>query len=283
MLTPNMTLRFEGPDGLEILTGQVAKGIITLAGFQSPRDATVTLEIDPEPQAADFPRTVTIPAGSRSVMFPFTFQNQCLATGNRNNPSETAPPNPISAIQTYRVLATLQEQSVNPCSDYQAETPLSITNRVLRCQRIFTAAGISPPWDSSGLASATIKGDIDDPDAPSGRNIAYAVVSFPSVPNEQLRSVPVAFTLLDENRQPYAGSNVEVYTTGERKPLAPSCTLNVTLLRAEEAPNAPNPSIAIQWNSKGQHTGYPNRFYLLLNAGCQYGQTEFWLDVYNWS
>ena len=281
MLTPNMTLRFEGPDGLQILTGQVAKGTITLAGFQSSRDATVKLEIDPP--AANFPSSVTIPAGSRSAIFPFTFQNQCLATGNRSNPSETAPPNPISAIQTYRVLATLEEQSVNPCSDYQAETPLSITNRVLRCQRLFTAPGTSPPWDSSGLASATIKGDIDDPDAPSGRNIAYAVVSFPSVPNEQPQTVPVTFTLLDENRQPYGGSNVEVYTTGERKPLAPSCTLNVTLLKAEEAQNAPNPSIAIEWNSKGQHTGYPNRFYLLLDAGCQYGQTEFWLDVYNWS
>ncbi len=34
VLTPNMTLRFHGPtDGLEIQTGELARGIVTLSGF----------------------------------------------------------------------------------------------------------------------------------------------------------------------------------------------------------------------------------------------------------
>jgi hypothetical protein len=182
------------------------------------------------------------------------------------------------------VRATLDESLPNPCSDYQAETPLSITNRVLRCQRFRTSPpGNSwPPWDTLRLASATIKADIDDPNAPTGGFAVYAVLSFPYVSNEQPQTVPVTFTLLDENRQPYGRSDVEVFTGAERKFLAPSCTLNVTLLRPEQVQSA-NPSITIFWNSKGQHTNYSNPFYLLVNAGCQYGQTEFWLEVYNWS
>jgi hypothetical protein len=44
-----------------------------------------------------------------------------------------------------------------------------------------------------------------------------------------------------------------------------------------------NPPYGLIWNSRGPHTGYSNRFFLIVDAGCQYGQTEFWLDVWNWS
>lgn len=278
VLTPNMTLRFVGPNGIAIGTGELAKGTVTLAGFQSSSDATVNLEI--EPPAANFPRTVTIPAGSRSVDFPFTFQNQCLPTGNRNDPSETAPPSPTSAIQSYRVRATLVEQPASSCSDYQAESPLSITNRFLRCQRFGnTFGGLPPPWDP--LASATIDAAVDAPGSPNGSVVVSAVVSFPYGSGEQPQTVPVTFTLLDENREPYGRSDVELMSNGERKSLTPSCTLNVTLLTPQQNPNSSN--LTIRWNSRGPATGYANRFHLLLNAGCQYGQNEFWLDVFNWS
>ena len=47
----------------DIQTGDVAKGIVTLAGFQSTTAAIVTLDI--EPPVANFPSSVTIPAGSQ--------------------------------------------------------------------------------------------------------------------------------------------------------------------------------------------------------------------------
>ena len=279
VLTPNMTLRFEGDHGLKILTGDHAGGTVTLVGFRSDGTATVTLEI--EPPAASFPTRVTIPAGSNTGSFRFTFQNQCLATGNRNNPSETAPPSPISALQTYRVRATLDEPPANPCSDYQAETPLTIENRFLRCQRFRNtfSGGSWPSWDR--LASATVDAAVDNPAAPNGSFVVLAVLWFPYAPNEQPQTVPVTFTLLDENRQPYRGSDVELLSGNERKSLTPSCTLNVTLVREQERENGSN--LTIQWKSKGRATGYSNLFYLLVNAGCQYGQNEFWLDVFNWS
>jgi hypothetical protein len=274
VLTPNMTLRFQGPEGLEIKTGQLAKGLLTLAGFRSSSPATVALEIEPEPRAANFPNIVMIPAGSQFVEFPFTFQNQCLATGNRNEPDEMVPPSAIAPLQTYRVRATLLEYLGIACSDYQAETPLSITNRFIRCQAFRdTPRGIaSPPWDA--LASGRIHAD-------EGVTEVSAVLWFDYVSGEEPQTVPVTFTLLDENRQPYTRSDVEVSTNGGGKLLAPSCTLNVTLLRERDIQGAAN--LFIRWNSKGQPTGYSNLFYLVVNAGCQYGQTEFWLDVFNWS
>lgn len=280
VLTPNMTLRFEGPDNnLEILTGQIAEGTVNLAGFRSGSDATVKLEIDPP--AANFPTSVIIPADSRTASFRFSFQNQNLPTGNRNDPAETAPPSPLSALQSYSVRATLVEQPAESCSDYQAETPLSITNRVLRFRRYGNTFGaLSPPWDA--LASATIDAAVNNPNAPNGSIQVPAVLSFPYVSDEQTQTVPLTFTLLDENREPYGSSDVELSSGNDRKSLTPSCTLNVTLVRAQDSATA-NSNLTILWKSKGPVTGYPNRFYLLVNGGREYGQTEFWLQVFNWS
>jgi hypothetical protein len=273
VLTPNMTLRFQGPDNpLEIKTGQLAKGLLTLAGFRSSSPATVALEIEPEPRASNFPNIIRIPAGFQFIEFPFTFQNQCLPTGDRSDPSEMVPPSPIAPLQTYRVRATLLEYQGIACSDYQAETPLNITNRFIRCQAFRqTPRGIaSPPWDE--LASGRVNEE-------AGVTEVLAVLWFDYVSGEEPQTVPVTFTLLDENRQPYGRSDVEISTNGERGFLAPSCTLNVTLLGENQSAS----NLSIRWNSEGKSTGYSNLFYLVVNAGCRYGQTEFWLDVYNWS
>jgi hypothetical protein len=281
VLTPNMTLTFarsNGPD-TDIQTGEEGKGTVTLAGFSSPEAAIVNLTI--EPPVADFPSSVTIPARSQSAPFFFKFPNQCLATGNRNDPSETAPPSPISPVQTYLVSAKLTPPSSNPCSDYEVEAPLNILNRFLRCQGAPSTepASAAPPWDPR--ASAIIKADIYDPNAPTGGFLASLILWFPFIAGESRDPVPITFTLLDENRQPYAGSDVEVIAPAGRVSLKPSGTLLVTLF--ERYGSGANSNAAIFWSSKGRYTGYSNRFYLIVNAGCPYGQTEFWLDVFNWS
>jgi hypothetical protein len=282
VLIPNMSLRFEGQSGLEIVTGEVGKGIVTLTGFQSPTDAIVELEI--QPNVTGFPKSVTIPAGSLSNSFLFTFQNQCVPAGNPDDPSEMVPPSPIAPMQYYRVRARLLQGPPNPCWDYQAETPLAITNRFISCYRFpGTVEGPAPPWDAVKLSSTTLKADVDDPRAPSGGDTALINLWFPYQENEPTQTLPVTFTLLDENRQPYGRSDVEVVIGQERKVLNPSCVQNVTIRRREDVGNAPGPNVSVHWRSKGQPSGYSNRFFLLVNAGCQFGQTEFWLDVYNWS
>lgn len=278
VLIPNMTLGFRGPAGPEIRTGEVGRGTVTLPGFVSSSATVVSLEIQPD--VANFPKSLSIPPRERSVEFPVIFTNGCMLTGNRDNPTETAPPSAITPFQNYRVRAWLPNPPEQTCSDFQAESPLSITNRFLRCW-VFRGfnRGISPYWDE--FASAKLQADVDDPRAPGGSSRTSAVLWFPYV-NEQQQPVPVTFTLLDENRDPYSRSDVELFVGVESKLLAPSCTFNVILLREDQVATAPA-SFSLQWKSKGRVTGYTNRFYLLINAGCQYGQAEFWLDVENWS
>jgi hypothetical protein len=204
-----------------------------------------------------------------------------MLTGNRDNPDEAAPPSAITPVQHYRVRAWLPNPPEQTCSDFQVESPLGITNRYLRSW-IFRGfnRGISPPWDE--FASAKIQANVDDPTAPRGSSRTSGLLWFPYVANEQQLPVPITFTLLDENRDPYSRSDVELFVGVESKVLAPSCTFNVILLTERQVPTAPA-SFTINWKSRGPATGYTNRFYLLINAGCQYGQSEFWLDVENWS
>jgi hypothetical protein len=277
-----MSLRFEGPGGREIFTGDVGQGIVTLMNFTPSTDAIVQLEIQPEVKG--FPRTVTIPAGSQSGSFFFTIQNQNVPTGDRDDPSETAPASPTAPLQNYRVRARLLDGPTNLCWDYQAETPLSITNRVIRCDRFpGTVAAPAPPWDSEKLASTILKADIDDPRAPSGGDAAQINLWFPYPADESAQTVPVTFTLLDENREPYGRSDVDVVIGQDRTPLNPSSVRNVTIRTRRDVGGARGPNVIIHWRSKGQPSGYSNRFFLLVNAGTEFGQTEFWLDVYNWS
>jgi hypothetical protein len=278
VLTPNMTLTFTGSNGnrTNFLTGQMLKGTITLPQFSSSKPADVKLVI--EPPVAGFPVEVTIPTGGQTASFDFIFQNQCLATGNRNDPSETAPPSPLTPLQTYNLRAMLESGSNNACSDYEVEVPLNIEERFLRCQRepSHTTPGVAPPWDP--LAGGTINAD---PSLTGGSktNVAALSLWFPYLAGEQRVPVPVTFTLLDENRQPHASSEVVIATNEGLLPLKPSATGTVTLATSREA----NTGYGLMWRSEGPHSGYSNRFFLIVDAGCHYGQTEFWLDVWNWS
>ena len=61
----------------EILTGELAKGTVTLAGFQSTTAATVARDSASGPKLS---QQCHDPCWIQSAEFPFTFQNQCLLT-----------------------------------------------------------------------------------------------------------------------------------------------------------------------------------------------------------
>jgi hypothetical protein len=126
-----------------------------------------------------------------------------------------------------------------------------------------------------------MKADIDVVERGVECRYAWCTVWFPFRGNEHRVAVPVTITLLDENRQPYAGSDTSMVTErGQLVALRPSATVTLTLT---ESYHPEVMSFQFRWLSKGPPTGYSNRFYLMVDAGCQYGQTEFWLDVFNWS
>jgi hypothetical protein len=283
VLTPNMTLAFEASSGnrTNLTTGQRLRGTVRLPGFRSAKNAHVTIEI--EPPVSGFPTTVTIPAGGNSASFEYTFQNQCLSTGNRNNLSEVAPPSPVTPLETYTVSARLasDDEVTNGCTDYHVQAPLNIEERYIRCQRSNTTiAGPAPPWDR--LAGATINANPSLPGGGSKSDSATFSLWFPYLGSEPDARVPVTFTLLDENRQPYARSNVQIVSFQGLPPttLKPSATGTLSLARS---PGGALAGVNVAWKSTGPATGYANRFYLIVNAGCRYGQTEFWLNVWNWS
>src|SRR5262249_17239582 len=157
VLTPNMTLTFAlaNGNGTNFTTGQRLRGTVRLPGFRSDELAHVAIQI--EPAVPGFPSTVTIPIHGNSATFDYTFQNQCLSTGNRNNLSEVAPPSPTTPLETYTVSARLlpQGEATNGCTDYRVQAPLNIGARYIRCQRTTSAvAGPAPVWDR--LAGASI-------------------------------------------------------------------------------------------------------------------------------
>lgn len=282
VLEPNMRLVFSGPggNGSNFVTGQPVRGTIDLPGFKAPPNTAVGITIDPP--VAGFPSEVKIAEGGRTGSFNFTFQNGCLATGALTNPAQTVPPSPITSVQSYTVRASLPTTLDDVCTSHQVEMPLNITQRVIRCQRANTASGATPgpapKWDR--LAGATINADPSRPTEGGKLDFVQFTVWFPYLDSEETVRVPVTFTLLDENRQPYGRSNVQFISIQGIPPttLKPSAKGNLTLARS------PLPAVGtLSWKSKGPATGYSNRFYLIIDAGCKYGQTEFWLDVWNWS
>ena len=280
VLTPNMTLVFTGSNGssTKLTTGQPVRGTLRLPGFTSDKDAHVTLEI--EPRVSGFPNRVTIPANSNSASFEYTFQNQCLSTGNRSNPTEVASPSPVTPLQTYAVSARLPsgDEVTNGCTDYNVQVPLNIEERYIRCQRLGVLAipGSSPPWDD--LAGVTLHADAV-PGQHSRLKTAFFALWFPYAPGEEPGRIQITFTLLNENRQPHSTSNVTVSLDSGTTQLRPSARGGRTPGRSY----ASSTSVILTWNSKGPSTGYSNRFYLTLDAGCRFGQTEVWLDVWNWA
>jgi hypothetical protein len=281
VLEPNMTLVFSGPagKGSNFVTGQPVRGEINLPGFKAPPNTAVGITIDPP--VAGFPSEVKISEGGRTGSFNFTFQNGCLATGALTNPAQTAPPGPVTPVQSYIVRASLPTTSDDVCTSHEVEMPLNITQRVIRCQRTSAAApGPAPTWDR--LAGASINADLSRPVDKVKFDSAQFSLWFPYVSGETPVTVPVTFTLLDENRQPYARSNVLILSLQGLSPtlLKPSAKGNVLL---PGTPNSIGGGVTLFWKSKGPVTGYSNRFYLIVDAGCKYGQTEFWLDVWNWS
>jgi hypothetical protein len=279
VLAPDMVLIFTGKNGrrTNFETGEMLKGTVTLPEFRSDKVATINLEI--EPRVAGFPDSLVVPANSQTASFNFEFKNQCVATGQRNEPSKTAPPSALTPLQSYTVRATLESDSSHPCSDYEVEVPLNVAERFLRCQRdpSHTPPGSAPAWDP--LAGATVNANPSLPGGGSKTYVAALSLWFPYLVGEQRVPVPVTFTLLDENRQPHASSEVVIATNEGLLPLKPSATGTVTLATSREA----NTRYGLMWRSEGPHSGYSNRFFLIVDAGCHYGQTEFWLDVWNWS
>ena len=161
-------------------------------------------------------------------------------------------------------------------SHLEVTTAVKVQNNVISIDRIAGSQGSAPVWANQDTGGASLNADPTLPPSDVPLNFAVILISFNgSLPQ---KAVPVKFTLLNETRQEHTTSQVEVTVSGSDASstfvLGPSTTVRFT-------PNGAN--IFIQWLSPGPYVNYSNRFILVVDAGCAYRQSEFWLDVWNWS
>jgi hypothetical protein len=112
---------------------------------------------------------------------------------------------------------------------------------------------------------------------PRGFNVAvFGVTWNGDIPRAP---VPVRFTLLDEEREPWTASSVRVTVPGATSgfQLRPSVTVEVP------GHSFVNWDFTIAWDGIGQINGFTNRFIVVVDAGVDYGQDEVWLYLDNWS
>ncbi|MBV9268500.1 MAG: hypothetical protein JO061_20195, partial [Acidobacteriaceae bacterium] len=243
----------------------------------TPTPATVSLSITPP--ASNFPASVSIPAGgTASNTVSYTFINECVNTGDPDHPDATAPPTPIALTQTYQVRATLTPEPETRCGGiFDVTSTLKVNNKALDLVMnpgSGSKAGPAPPWNAR--AGATINADPSQPPTDAGNWVSIAFVLKKTTPSAI--AGPVKLTLLDEQRQPYAKSNVTVLVSSvdgqSSVTLNPSATVMLTPISDGE--------FYLQWLTKGTGRNYSNRFFLVVDGGCAFGQNEFWLDVWNW-
>ena len=227
------------------------------------------------PSLPGFPLSVPVGTGDSTVTFKYSIPNQCVLAGDPNRPEAKVSPSAISPYQSYLVTATLPQNPAQPCLDYEVTGPVKLFNRTLTTAWVGGTPEIAPIWNPD--AGATLNANPAYPPANTS-NSARVGYSFPFVPGETGGNVPMTVTLYDDQRRPHAGSDVWItFDSGPSARLSPSAQLSVPL------PLNTKGFFTIQWRSSGPEVNYSALFYLVLDGLCAYGQTEFWLDVWNWS
>ncbi|MBV8828631.1 MAG: hypothetical protein JO108_05335 [Acidobacteriaceae bacterium] len=281
ILTPAMSIRFVqgGGNPTQSVTVYEPVSIQVVLGQSTPAPATVSLAITPS--ASGFPSSVSIPAnGTSSNTVSYTFTNTCVATGDPDDPGATAPATPTASTQTYQVTATLTPQPQNSCAVFTTTASLNVSNNSPILQWINIPGSQPGPAPSWGLGQgATINADPSQPPTNAGNSASIGLTIGQGT--SATESGPFTLTLLDEQRVPHTGSNVNVQlSVGNQQwtlQLNPSAMVTVTLSNNRGA------EILLHWLSSGPPQNYSNRFFLIVDGGCLFGQNEFWLDVWNWS
>jgi hypothetical protein len=239
-------------------------------------DPPTQIQIRINPPVAGFPTSCPINTGDKSSQFEHTFGNQCVISGDMNHPGVTISPSPSSPYQSFSIRASLPNSS-RPCADWEVTAPVKLRNRILQATLVDGTAGDGPVF--SPTAGAQLNAD---PSQPPGdvKNFATVKYLFPYAPG----AIPVTATVLnvylvDEERRPHKNSNVVIrFDSG-----ASASLFNAAKQLIVPMPNA-GATFRIEWlsSSPPPPRNYSNLFYLILDAGCQFGQTEFWLNVWNW-
>jgi len=277
VLIPQMTISFSPPTGQDdIRAGVPFFGEVLLNDTWQDPSTTVVLTIDPS--VSDFPSSVPLAKGATSAPFFYAFPNRCLPSGDPENSTSTSAPTPIAPYSTYSVKASIPSAN-SGCLDYEVTGALKVLNNVIVVKLLQGVAGDAPDWNEGAgaqLNADPMQAPLDVP------NNVVCVWDF-SYPNGQAPgSATVKLALYDDQRQLHVTSRVRVsFSSGASATISP--TDPTPAVSVPIPPNTAPGSFKVEWLSQGSHVNYATRFYLTLDAGCKYGRTEFWLNVWNWS
>ena len=246
--------------------------------WPGPNDLRVNLTNDQN--LPDFPTQLTIPIGQDSVNARYVFPNRGVATGNPDQPAETVSASPEAPEYTVRITAQGSPAQIGDRPDFESIQAIRIENPIMSIVSRIRA----PFQQADGPVWAPLNGQYMNPgnradpnQVPPGFNFAEFFVRWNGdIPRGP---VPVRFTLLDEERDPWTVSSVTVTVPGavSGMELRPSVTIDVPAFSFREW------RFTVTWNSMGAPNGYSNRFIVVVDAGVDYGQDEVWLYVSNWS
>lgn len=281
VLIPQMTLNFNPPSGQQDIRAGVPflAEVLLSEPWQDPA-TTIVLKVEPnDPPLPGFPSSLPLLQGSQSAEFKYTFPNRCLLSGDDpENPNATEAPTPIVPYSTYSVTASIP--SVNSgCRIYEVTAALKVLNNVIDVKLWNGVAGDAPAWNLAGGAQLNGDTNLAPLDVP---NYAECQYSFNYASGQAPGSASMKLALYDDQRQLHTSSRVRIlFQSGADttiSPMNPMPTLTVPI-----PPNTAPQIVRVEWLSPGPHVNYPVRFYLTFDAGCAYGRTEFWLNVWNWS
>jgi hypothetical protein len=285
VLTPQLSMNFAPSDGggfgAPVRAGTPFLCEIDLDMPWQDQDSNIQLSISPP--VSGFPSSVPILNGSNAAQFVHSIGNQRIPTGDPSRPAATQSPSSTSPYQTYSVTAKITPTISQPCADWEVTTALTLVNNVMVVDFQSGARGDAPDWNTS--AGGQINADPSQPADPSQEVPDYVDCSyyFPypdgSTP---VPAAPVTLSLYGDQRQPYSASQVRIsFSSGAVATLGPDQP--VATVAVSMPPSSAPGTFRVEWLSQGPHVNYSTRFYLVIDGGGDFGQTEFWLSVWNWS
>jgi len=281
VLVPQLALSItnQNLDPWPIFAGVASQLVIRLRN-PWPGPGALAVNLANDQNLPGFPSLLTIPVGQDSVDTRYAFPSREVATGNPDQPDEAESAKPTSREYTVRITAQGSPAQIGDRPDFESIQAIRIQNPIMNIQSRLLASfqqADGPVWNPLN-GQYMNPGNRSDPNLqPPGFNFArFGVTWNGDIPGGP---VPVRFTLLDEEREPWTVSSVRVTVPGATSgfQLRPSVTVQVPASAFREW------TFEVTWDSVGQANGFSNRFILTVDAGVGYGQDEVWLYVSNWS
>jgi hypothetical protein len=224
-----------------------------------------------------FPLQITVPVNAIQGSVLYTFPSQPVATGNPDQPDETQSATPTSPSYSVRITARASREQVGP-RDFENTQALRVDNPIIKIDSTI----IEPFQQAEGPVWSRFNGQHVNPSNPGFRDLRppgfkFATFRVTWAGSAPRTAVPVRFTLLDENREPWASSSVRLQSGAGSLPLRPTATIAVS------AASFGRWDFTIHWDSTGRDTGFSNRFIVTVDAGPDFGQDEVWLYLSAWS